>query len=101
MVVDRLSKYGHFLALKHHYTAPQVVELFLREVVRIHGFPSTIISNKDKVFLSLFLKELFKRHITSLKYSSAYHPQINGATKMVNRSVKTYLRCLAGDCPKQ
>lgn len=60
VVVDRLSKYSHFVPLKHPYTAKVIAELFVKEIVRIHGFPTSILSDRDPVFMSKFWQELFK-----------------------------------------
>lgn len=101
VIVDRLTKYAHFLLVSHPYTAKGIVELFIQEVVRLHGFPSSIVSDRDKVFLSNLWPELFKQARTKLKYSSVYHPQLDGQTQVVNRCLETYMRCVTGLRPKQ
>jgi len=52
VVVDRISKYVHFAALKTNYNCSQMVELFLKKVVKLHGSSKSIISDKDEVFMS-------------------------------------------------
>lgn len=69
-------------------------------MVQLHGIPTSIISDQDKVFLSSFWQTLFQLQGTSLQMSSIYHPQIDGQTEVINRILEQYLRCFAGDQPQ-
>ena len=84
VVVDRLTKYCHLGALDTHYTTPKVTSLFLHMVVKLHGYPRSIVTDRDSVFMSSFWKELFSLSGTRLNFSSAYHPQSDGQTEVMN-----------------
>ncbi|KAJ4778469.1 polyprotein [Rhynchospora pubera] len=99
-VVDRLSKYSHFIALAHPYTAQSVALVFYETIVKLHGVPQSIVSDRDPVFTSKFWQELFRLQVVHLKLSSAFHPQTDGQTEVVNRTIEMYLRCLACDRPR-
>ena len=74
VVVDRLSKYAHFIMLAHPFTALQVAQVYLDNVYKLHGTLNSIVYDRDKVFISRFWNELFKLLGTELKMSSSYHP---------------------------
>ncbi|RDX61865.1 Tf2-9, partial [Mucuna pruriens] len=88
--VDRLSKSAHFIPVCHPYSAKDVAGACIAEIVCLHGFPNSIISERNKAFMR-----------TQLKYSTAYHPQTDGQTDMVNRTLEAYLRCFVNNQPKQ
>ncbi|PKI64041.1 hypothetical protein CRG98_015573 [Punica granatum] len=95
VVVDRCIKYAHFMALPH----PMVAQVFLDNVLKLHGMPKTIVSDQDPVFLSKFWQDLFRLQGVELLASIAYHPQTDGQSEAVNKCLETYLRCMTGDKP--
>ena len=100
VVVDRFTKYAHFIPLSHPYNAPKIAQLFLHNVIRLHGLPNNIISNRDPTFTSKFWGELFRVQGVKLLMSTAYHPQTDGQTEATNKTLEGYLRCYVGDNPK-
>lgn len=100
IVVDRFSKYGHFIALGHPYSAASVSKAFFDKIVKLHGLPCSMVSDRDTVFTRQFWTELFTIARVKLQMSSAFHPQSDGQSEVVNRIITMYLRCLAGGRPK-
>ncbi|XP_073021562.1 uncharacterized protein [Primulina eburnea] len=99
VVVDRLSKYAHFGALPTYFTAVTVADLFNNMVVRLHGIPKSLVSDCDPIFTSQFWKRLFELQGTTLRMTSAYHPETDGQTEVLNRCLEDYLRAFVADTP--
>jgi len=99
-VVDRFSKYAHFIALGHPYTAFSVARAFFDGIVRLHGFPSSVVSDRDPAFTGHVWRDLFKMAGVKLRMSTAFHPQTDGQSEVVNKVIAMYLRCVTGDRPR-
>jgi hypothetical protein len=97
VVVYCLSKYAHFYALQHPFTASTVAQISMDQVFKLHGMLHSIVSNHDPTFTSNFWQELFKLQGTQLHLSTTYHPQTDGQTEFVNKCLETYLRCFASE----
>lgn len=94
VVVDKLTKYAHFVGLSHPYSAHSIAVAFLDNIFKLHGMLTTIVRDRDTVFVGSFWKELFGLHGVELAKSTAYHPQTDGQTEVVNRCLETYVRCM-------
>lgn len=101
VVVDRLTKYAHFLAMSHPYTVEDVVEIFMDNIHKLHGMPTVIVTDRDRVFTSKLFQELFKARKVKLRFSTAYHPQTDGQTERVNQCLESYLRNMTFQEPQQ
>ena len=97
VVVDKFSKLVHLIACTQEVTAADVAQLVYDQVVRLHGFPESIISDRDSRFTSHFWRALWKLSGTELAMSTSYHPQTDGQTENVNRAVQDILRAYVSD----
>ena len=92
VVVDRLTKYAHYIAFREDYDAVQLAYIFMDRIVRYHGVPRGITSDRDKLFVSQYWKTLVARIGVKLKLSTAFHPETDGQTERMNRTLEQYLR---------
>ncbi|XP_031479936.1 uncharacterized protein LOC116250453 [Nymphaea colorata] len=99
VVVDRLTKYSHFVALPRNYHGPMVANVYQDHVGKLHGMPKTIVCDRDSIFVSAFWREYMRMAGTVINFSTAHHPQTDGQSEVVNRTLETYLRCYAGERP--
>ncbi|MCQ7926324.1 hypothetical protein NP234_24385, partial [Salmonella enterica] len=92
VVVDLLTKSAHFLPFKTTFTMEQLAELYVKEVVRLHGVPKTILSDRDSRFTSSFWRCVQQAMGTKLRFSTAFHPQTDGQTERLNQILEDMLR---------
>ena len=96
IVVDRFFKMTHFIPCSKTSDASHIAKLFFKEVVRLNVLHYTIVSDRDVKFVSYFWKTFCKLFGTTSKYSSAFHPQTDRQTEVINRNLGDMLHCLVG-----
>jgi hypothetical protein len=101
VVVDRLSKGVHLIPCSTTITAQQTADLFIKEIFRLHGLPKSLVSDRDSRFTSDFWTALFSKLGTRLRMSSGYHPQTDGQTERMNRTLEEMLRAYCGHESRQ
>ena len=91
VIIDRLTSQVHLVPTTTTVTTKGIVWIVLKEVVRLHGIPESIVSDRDAQFTSIFWRELQKLMGTKLLMSTVFHPQTDGATERANRSIAQIL----------
>jgi hypothetical protein len=92
VVVDRLTKSAHFIPMKTTNLASDLVPLYMKEVVRLHGVPKSIVSDRDSKFVSKFWESLHSALGTKLSLSVAFHPQTDGQSERTIQTLEDMLR---------
>jgi hypothetical protein len=92
VVVDKLTKATHFILVKLTHKAMNIVDVYMRDIVRLHGIPKTIVSDRDTKFTSKFWKGLFNGFGTKLNFSTSYHPETHGQIGRANQVIEDMLR---------
>ena len=81
VIMDRLTKSTHFLAMRMTFTLEEFCRLYIREIVWLHGVPVSIVSDQDPRFTAQFWKSFQKAMGTQLSMSTAFHPQMDGQSE--------------------
>ena len=100
VIVDRLTKSAHFLPIKETNKKEKLDRTYIREIVRLHGVPISIISDIDSRFISLFWQSLQKSLGTKLDMSTTYHPQTDGQSERTIQTLEDMLRACVIDFGK-
>ena len=90
--VYRLSKLAHFAPVSSTVDSIGLAQIFLDNIFRLHGMPQSIVSDRDPQFMSRFWRAVFDTLESKLLFSSAYHPQTDGQTERMNRTLEQMLR---------
>ena len=97
VIVDRLTKSAHFSPIKRTFSMDQYAEMYVSEIVRLHGVPLSIVSDRDPKFTSNFWKSLHKAIGTQLRFSTAFHPQTDGQSERTIQTLEDMLRACVMD----
>ena len=100
VIIDWLMSQVHLVPTMTWVTTQEVAWLFLKEVVRLHGAPKSIVSDRNTKFRSTFWRELHRLMGTKLLMSTAFYPHMDGATERANRSIGQILKMIINDHQK-
>jgi transposase InsO family protein len=101
VVVDTLTKSAHFIPVRTTYQAPDIARVFISEIVRLHGVPKKIISDRGSVFTGRFWTSFQEALGTQLNFSTAYHPETDRQTERTNQTLEDMLRMYVMDQQKR
>ena len=101
VIVDCLTKSAHFIPLKLRCSIDKLAWIYIRKIVRLHGVPESIVSNRDPRFVSRFWKSLHEALGTKLNFSTTYYLETNGQSKQVIQILEDMLRACALDFGRQ
>ncbi|KAL5540682.1 hypothetical protein UlMin_043334 [Ulmus minor] len=97
VIIDRLTKSAHFISVRTTNTMEQLAETYIREIVRLHGIPKSIVSDRDSKFTSTFWKSIHRSLGTQLNFSTAFHPQTDGQSERTIQTLEDMLRACVLD----
>ena len=97
VIVDRMTKSAHFLPIQMNYSLDRLAQLYVDEIVRLHGVPTSIVLDKDSRFTSHFWSGVQKALSTRLDFSTSFHPQIDGQSERTIQTLEDMLRACVLD----
>jgi len=101
VVMDCFLKMAHFIPCEKTNDATYIAHLYIKEVVKLHGIPKSIVSDRDTKFPCHFWRCLWRLFGTKLLYSTSHHPQTDGQTEVTNKTIATLLRSLVSKSVKE
>jgi len=92
VIVDRFTKMAHYVPVRGTITAPGLADVFLREVIRLHGVPKTVVSDRGPILTAKYWSSFCYHLGVTRRLSTAFHPQTDGQTERQNQTMEQYLR---------
>lgn len=100
-ILDRLSKYGHFIPLSSTFTTHYVALAFVANIIELHGPPRVIVTDREPRFIHSIWQEINWLQGTTLAMSTTYHPQTDGQSEALNKCIEHYMRCFISESPHE
>ena len=97
VIMDWLTRSAYFLAIRIDFSLEKLARLYINEIMRLHGTPVFIVSNRDRIFMSQFWESVHKAMGTNWKFSTAFHPQTDGLSERIIQTLEDMLRACVID----